>query len=168
MLKPSSDCLDIIKEFEGYHTKQPDGSCKAYRDPGSVDGKPYTIGWGTTRYRTAGLAKYGRTGVLLSDTLTAAEARAELNAAADVFAAAVNKMTKSLTQSQFDAAVSFFYNTGTNNKQAERLRSGDLAGFVRMLPAYNKGASSKPLAGLVRRRKAELDLWNKDARNALS
>lgn len=160
-LSPSKDCYDLIKSFEGL-------SLKAYRDPGSIDGKPYTIGYGTTKYRNAGLAKYGRTGVLLSDTLTEAECRAELNAAVDVFAAAVNKMTSKLTQSQFNAACSFFYNTGTTNRQAQRLKDGDLEGFARALPLYVKGADGKPLLGLVRRRKAELDLWNKDARASLS
>jgi hypothetical protein len=83
-------------------------------------------------------------------------------AAIDVAAASVNRMTRKLTQSQFDAAVSFVFNAGPNTKQKERLEAGDLEGFARALPLYNKGGNGKVLAGLVARRKAELELWNKD------
>lgn len=161
-MKPSQDCIDLIKHFEGYHTALPNGDCKTYLDPGSVDGRPYTIGWGTTRYRTSGVAKYGRNAVGLKDTLTAAEAEQELHAAIAVTAGQVSRMTTNLTQSQFDAAVSFFYNTGPGNKQADRLKANDLEGFIRHLPLYNKGGDGKVLAGLVRRRQAEIELWNKD------
>jgi hypothetical protein len=99
---------------------------------------------------------------MLSDTLTRSEAESELQAEIAVIEAAVNKMTKSLTQNQFNVAVSLFYNTGINTKQAQRLRQGDLDGFIRHLPLYNKGGNGKVLAGLDRRRKAEIELWNKD------
>jgi len=161
-MKPSKDCIDLIKFYEGYHTLLPNGDCKTYLDPGSLDGKPYTIGWGSTRYRTSGLAKFGRHTVGLKDTLTRQEAEQELMAAIEVAAASVNRMTKKLTQSQFDAATSFVFNAGPNTKQKERLEAGDLEGFARALPLYNKGGSGKVLAGLVARRKAELELWNKD------
>jgi lysozyme len=161
-VKPSKDCIDLIKFFEGYHTLLPNGDCKTYLDPGSLDGKPYTIGWGSTRYRTSGLAKYGRHTINLKDTLTRQEAEQELMAAIEVAAASVNRMTKKLTQSQFDAATSFVFNAGPNTKQKERLEAGELEGFAKALPLYNKGGSGKVLAGLVARRKAELELWNKD------
>lgn len=163
MLEPSKNCIDLIKKYEGYHTALPNGDCKAYRDPGSADGLPYTIGWGTTQYRAGGLAKYGRARVMLTDTLTRAEADGELEAAIRVFAGGVNKLSRQLSQSQFDAAVSFFYNTGLGNKQAERIRSGDFKAFEVMLPAYNKGGDGKVLQGLVRRRADELAMWRNGA-----
>jgi len=137
----------------------PNGDCKGYPDPGTASGKPYTIGWGTTQYRTAGLAKYGRTYVLLSDTLTEKQADAEFQAAVAVYAAIVNRLNPSLTQGQFDAAVSFVYNAGPGTKQSDRLKNNDLKGFEVMLAAYNKGGDGKVLQGLVNRRAAELALW---------
>ena len=37
----------LIKPFEGYHKKLPDGGCLAYPDPGT-GAEPWTIGWGST------------------------------------------------------------------------------------------------------------------------
>ena len=37
----------LIKPFEGYHRRLPDGGCAAYPDPGT-GGDPWTIGWGST------------------------------------------------------------------------------------------------------------------------
>ena len=159
MRAPSQQCYDLIKRFEGYHRALPNGDCKGYPDPGTASGKPFTIGWGTTQYRTAGLAKYGRTYVLLSDTLTREQADAEFRAAVAVYAAIVNRLNSSLTQGQFDAAVSFCYNAGINTKQSDRLKNGDLKGFEVMLAAYNKGGDGKVLQGLVNRRADELALW---------
>jgi GH24 family phage-related lysozyme (muramidase) len=161
-MKLSKTGLELIQHFEGFHVSIDDGAaCRAYKDPGSASGLPYTIGWGSTKYRTSGLAKYGRQTVKLSDTLTRAEAEAELQAEVAVVEAAVNKMTKGLNQNQFDAAVSLFYNTGTGTRQAQRLRAGDFAGFRKMLLAYTKGGNGEVLPGLVRRRKAEAELWDK-------
>ena len=37
----------LVKPFEGYHKRLPDGGCMAYPDPGTGR-EPWTIGWGTT------------------------------------------------------------------------------------------------------------------------
>jgi lysozyme len=146
-MKPSQQCIDLIKSFEGL-------SLKAYRDPGSVDGKPITIGWGTTNYLSAGVAKYGRSAVMLGDTLTAEEAEQELQANIALYAKFTTGATNKLNQNQFDAAVSFVYNTGPNTRQITRLQSGAIAEFRRTMPQYNKGGDGRVMPGLVRRRKA--------------
>jgi GH24 family phage-related lysozyme (muramidase) len=152
-MKPSQQCIDLIKSFEGL-------SLKAYRDPGSIDGRPITIGWGTTNYLSAGVAKYGRSAVMLGDTLTAEEAEQELQANIARYAKFITGATNKLNQNQFDAAVSFAYNTGANTRQITRLQSGAIADFRRTMPQYNKGGDGRVMPGLVRRRKAETDLWD--------
>jgi len=37
----------LVRPFEGYHRRLPDGSCRAYPDPGTGE-RPWTIGWGST------------------------------------------------------------------------------------------------------------------------
>lgn len=152
-MKPSQQCIDLIKSFEGL-------SLKAYRDPGSIDGRPITIGWGITNYLSAGVAKYGRSSVMLGDTLTAEEAEQELQANIARYAKFITGATNKLNQNQFDAAVSFVYNTGPNTRQITRLQSGAIADFRRTMPQYNKGGDGRVMPGLVRRRKAETDLWD--------
>jgi GH24 family phage-related lysozyme (muramidase) len=155
--------LDLIKQWEGYHRELANGDCRAYPDVGSADGKPYTIGWGTTRYQSSGLAKYGRNHVNLSDTLTKAEAELELQAEIRTIEAklASEKFVTKLTQNQYDALVSFCYNTGFPAPQMRRLREGKFDEFKSFLLLYVKGANGKELPGLVRRRKAERELWDK-------
>lgn len=152
-MKPSQKCIDLIKSFEGLRLK-------AYPDPGSVDGKPITIGYGTTQYLGAGVVKYGRSSVMLGDTLTAEEAEQELQANINRYVKVINGATNKLTQNQFDAAVSFAYNTGPNTRQITRLQSGAIREFRKMMPQYNKGGDGRTMAGLVRRRQAEMDLWD--------
>lgn len=64
-----------------------------------------------------------------------------------------------LNQNQFDALVSFCFNCGGQNLKT--LCSGrTLAQIAEHITAYDK-SSGKPLAGLTRRRAAELELFNK-------
>ena len=87
-MKLSSAGLDLIKEFEGYHERQPDGSAKAYRCPANV----LTIGWGCTE------------GVKEGMTVTAEQATAMLATEMAKHEAAVERLVKvPLTQGQFDA-----------------------------------------------------------------
>lgn len=46
--KVSRTGIDFIKSFEGCEKDLPNGSFQAYPDPGSADGHPWTIGWGST------------------------------------------------------------------------------------------------------------------------
>jgi lysozyme len=158
-VKPSPQVIKFIHSFEGYHRKLPNGDCTAYPDPGSKDGKPWTIGYGTTIYRAAGLAKYGRQTVAKGDTLTEAQAKTEFDAAVHYFGSVAQQTNPNLTQNQYDALVSFFYNAGVNTPQTERVRKGDFAAFEARLPSYNKGGDGTVMPGLVRRRAAELEMW---------
>lgn len=130
-------------------------SCKlkAYPDPGSKDGHPWTIGWGATG---EGIGP----GVVW--TQEQADARFALDAAR--FAAGVAKAIGSAptTQNQFDALVSFHYNTGRIHSATltKKHIAGDYAGaqaeFGKWI--YNDG---KVMRGLVNRRAEEAALYGK-------
>lgn len=128
-------------------------SCKltAYPDPGSVDGKPWTIGWGSTG---PGIAK----GVVWT------QQQADDRFAADLarFEKAVALMAPVTTQSQFDALVSFAYNVGLsalNDSTLLRLhKAGDYAGAKAQFARWDKN-DGKVMKGLTRRRAAEAALY---------
>jgi lysozyme len=78
----------------------------------------------------------------------------------------VNKTTKGLTQNQFDACVSLCYNIGQGNFTSSTLVKMINAGAAPELVApqflrWNK-AAGKPVAGLTRRREAEMALYLED------
>lgn len=151
-IKPSQAAIDLMHEFEGL-------SLKAYPDPGSKDGKPVTIGWGSTRDENGNPIKLG-------DVWT--KERADAVFARDVaeFAKGVADALRGAptTQSQFDAMVSLAYNIGLDafrkSTLLKRHLAGDHAGAKAQFSAwrFNDG---RELAGLVRRRKAEADLYAK-------
>lgn len=157
----SKQCVDLVKKYEGYHRELPNGDCAAYDDVGSADGEPITIGYGTTKYRDQGFTKYGRKKVMRGDTLTREQAESEFIAELNQVAAVTYELNKDLTQNQFDAAVSFFYNCGFPPSQAERLQNNMRFLFANKMLEYTKGGDGKTLLGLVNRRKDELELWNK-------
>lgn len=141
----------LIHKWEGCGKKRADGRFDAYPDPGSKDGKPWTIGWGSTGPDVVpGLiwtqpqcdARFGR------DIVTF------VNAVAKVIGSAPT------TPAQFDALVSFHYNTGaiasaTLTKMHIAGRFEDAADqFARWI--YNDG---KPMAGLKSRRAEEAALY---------
>lgn len=137
--------LDLIKSFEG---------CKltAYPDPGSLDGRPWTIGWGTTR------------GVRQGMTITQEEADLLLAEDVSSFSAAVNRLvTVPLNQNQFDALVCFAYNVGSSNLGSSTLlrllNEGDYEGAAGQFGRWVKGGAGETLPGLVRRRAAEKALF---------
>ena len=159
----SQKCIDLVKKWEGYARKLPNGDCEAYPDVGSRDGEPVTIGYGTTRYQAQGRAKYGRTKVMLGDRLTEPQAESELVAELDEVAANTYDINRNLTQNQFDACVSFFYNCGLPPSQVERLQKGQLELFSAKMLEYTKGSDGKVLLGLVNRRQEEYELFNKES-----
>ena len=142
--------LALIKHFESCARRRRDGAFEAYPDPGT-GGDPWTIGWGST----------GR-GIARGTIWTQAEcdlrlARDLIRYAGDVARALGDAPT---SQGQFDALVSFHYNTGAIAKATlTRLhRSGQ---FDAAASEFSKwvNAGGKRMAGLVRRREAEVALY---------
>lgn len=143
----------LIKRWEGCAKRRADGRFEAYPDPGSADGHPWTVGWGATG-----------PDVMPGTIWTQAECDARFDRdltryAAEVAAAIGAAPT---TQGQFDALVSFHYNTGAIAKATLTRRhvAGDFAGardeFGKWV--HNDG---KVLRGLVRRRAEEAELYGR-------
>jgi lysozyme len=140
----SENCVKLIKHFEGFRPM-------AYKLKDDV----WTIGYGSTRYEN---------GYPVGPGDAISEARA-----LEIFEHDINSFSKltrdsvksNVNQSQFDALVSFYYNTGKLNKSS-LLRVINLNPndpeieelFLRW--KYIKG---KPSKGLVRRRLAEAHLY---------
>ena len=148
--------IDLIKRFEGCARLRRDGLIEAYPDPGT-GGEPWTIGWGAT----------GRDEVLGSrigpDTVwTQAQCDArladDLRRYADDVARAIG--TTPTTQAQFDAMVSFHYNTGAIDRATltKKHCAQDYAGAAEEFKRWNK-AGGRVLKGLVRRRGEEERLY---------
>jgi lysozyme len=143
---------DLIKSFEGCEKDRPDGTFEAYPDPGTGN-DPWTIGWGATG---PGIKR----GVVW--TREQCEARFEDDMkryAADVSRAIGNAPT---TQNQFDAMVSFHYNTGAIGKATltKLHNQGKFAEAAAEFARWNR-AGGRVMAGLTRRRAAEAALYSK-------
>lgn len=153
-MKASKRGVDLIHSFE---------QCRlaAYPDPGSRDGTPWTIGWGST-------------GPDIQRGTVWTQAQADARFAQDLvkFEVGVNMLLAGAptTQPQFDALVSFAYNVGLDiddDTAAEGLgdstllrkhKAGDYAGAQAQFAAWNKN-DGKVMNGLVRRRAAEAALY---------
>lgn len=140
MQQSSRAGLGLVKSFEG---------CKlsAYLCPAGVP----TIGYGRT------------TGVKLGQRITQAQADAWLLQEYDEFERKVRALVRvPLTANQLGALVSFAYNVGTgalaSSTLLRLLNGGDYAGAAAQFARWTK-AGGRTLAGLVRRRKAEADLF---------
>lgn len=145
----SDEGIRLIKSFEGFHTKQKDGSCAAYLCPAGVA----TIGWGCTE------------GVKLGMVWSEADAEAALRREVAKFEVAVNRsVSVEINQNEFDAMVSLAYNIGAaafqRSSVLKRLNKGDRAGAAQAFEMWNKGGG-RVLAGLVSRRKREAALFLK-------
>ena len=153
-MKPSQNCIELIKEFEGLYLK-------AYPDPGTKDdpikkGKPFTIGYGSTLYPN------GKE-VMPGDTCTKEEAEKYLMHELEEKARGVSKLvTVPLNQDQFDSLCTFTYNTGLH-----AFETSTLLGFINLSKFADAAsqflrwtkANGKVLPGLERRRKAESALF---------
>lgn len=143
----SERCVYLIKQFEGCRLR-------SYKDPVGL----FTIGYGVTVYPSGRKVGPG-------ELITQAQAEEFLKFEIDLKAMSVNELTRDLglSQGQFDALVSFAYNLGVG-----ALKRSTLLKKVRIDPdditiagEFRKWvrAGGKVLAGLVRRRKAESDLY---------
>jgi GH24 family phage-related lysozyme (muramidase) len=142
----------LIKPFEGYHKRLPDGGCKAYPDPGT-GAEPWTIGWGST----------GR-GIYRDTVWTRQQAEQALEAHVKHFAFGVLGFSPGIINEpprRFAALISFSYNCGLGNYKISTLRKrvnqGDWNSAYYEIQKWNK-AAGRVLPGLVRRRLAEANL----------
>jgi lysozyme len=140
----SDEGLELVKHFEGLYLN-------AYKCPAGV----WTIGYGHTGLKHQdGTVRAGR-------RITKAEAETLLRHDMRVFEDRVNRLVKvPITQSQFDALVSFDFNTGGLAKSTllKRLNAGAAAEVPDQLMRWTR-ASGKVLPGLVRRRRSEANLF---------
>lgn len=144
-MKTSQAGIDLIHSFEQLRLK-------AYPDPGSKDGKPYTVGWGST-------------GSDIGPGTLWTKEKADQRFASDLskFEQAVSLLVKvPLTQYQFDALVSFTYNLGIGSLKSstllKMLNEGYYSNAGLQLLRWTKNDGVE-MAGLVRRRKAELKMF---------
>jgi len=132
---------DLLKFFEGCELV-------AYQDSVGV----WTIGYGHTKGVTPGM------------TITQEEAEQMLESELTEYEGYVEKyVTVPLTQNQFDALVVWVYNLGPTNFRnstlLKELNSGNYNAAGTEIKRWNK-AGGKVLAGLVKRREAEAELFN--------
>lgn len=152
-MKASKNCIEVLHYFE---------SCKleAYPDPGSVDGNPWTCGWGTT----GSDIKHGV-------VWTQAYADKRFEKSLEGFEKGVLQLVKvPLTQGQFDALVSYSYNVGLDididnvaeglgdSTLLKLLNNTDYVGAASQFLKWNKN-DGKVMLGLTRRRVAEKALF---------
>jgi GH24 family phage-related lysozyme (muramidase) len=145
----------LIKQFEGCSRRRHDGRIEAYPDPGT-GAEPWTIGWGATHM-------FGRH-VRPGDIISQAEADALLEEHLASYAAEVAEALGGAPASpqQFDALVSFHYNTGAIARATltKKHCAGDYEGAAREFSRWTR-AGGKVMKGLVRRREAEADLYRR-------
>jgi lysozyme len=144
--------LALIQQFEGCARLRPDGRYEAYPDPGTGSA-PWTIGWGAT----------GR-GIGPGTVWTRQQCDARLEADLARFAREVDRAVGSAptSQAQFDALVSFHYNTGAIAR-ATLTRLHKAGEFDAAAAQFGRWvhAGGRRLAGLVRRRQAEAALYRR-------
>jgi GH24 family phage-related lysozyme (muramidase) len=128
-------------------------SCRleAYRCPAGV----WTIGWGNTFYADGRPVRQG-------DRITQAEADALFSLIVRQFEDGVARAAKAGTSAQFGAMVALAYNIGLaafrRSSVLTRHNAGDFSGAADAFRMWNR-AGGKVLAGLTRRREAEMLLY---------
>lgn len=147
-MKMSAEGKKVTKYFESLRLK-------AYPDP-ATGGAPWTIG-------------YGHTGPDVYKGLVITEAVANQLLDLDIAKAEaqVNKYAHDLTQGQFDCLVDMVFNMGSGFIRPDNIK-GDFDDFVasgnkeemrKRIPQFRL-AAGKVMKGLVRRRAADLALWD--------
>lgn len=142
----------LCKPFEGYARRLPDGSCKAYPDPGT-GGAPWTIGWGSTGSDIG------------PDTVwTEQQAEDAIAHHLEYFCAGVVRMSPVLLKQparRLAAIISFAYNCGLGNYRISTLKkrvdAENWTGAQEEIVKWNK-AAGRVMKGLTRRRQAEAAL----------
>lgn len=146
------DGIALIKRFEGCAKKRLDGRVEAYPDPGT-GADPWTIGWGATG---PGIGP----GTVWTQDACDARLEADLERYAAEVSTAIGDAPTS--QSQFDALVSFHYNTGAIARATltRKHTRGDFEGAAREFDRWCY-AGGRVMKGLARRRAAEAALYRK-------
>ena len=144
-MKTSDDGVRLIQLFEGLRLT-------SYVCPAGV----LTIGYGHT-------SAAGKPTVEPRMTITKEEATSILRADLGRFERGVESLVKvDLAQNQFDALVSFAYNCGLGAlKKSTLLKRVNAKRFDDVPAEFMKWtrAGGRQLAGLVRRRRAEVEMW---------
>lgn len=144
-MKISQNGIELIKIFEGC-------KLKSYKCPAGV----WIIGYGNTFYLDGSK-------ILMGQKITQAEADMLLLKLLPKYEATVDRNIKvSVTQNQYDALVSFCWNCGSSESlfRMVNIKATDEVIHKWLCSHYIMGGG-KVLAGLVRRRKAEADLFIK-------
>lgn len=143
--------LALIRKWEGCARRRADGRFEAYPDPASADGTPWTIGWGATG-----------PGIAPGTVWTQAECEARLEQDLRRYAHEVARALGAAptAQAQFDALVSFHYNTGAIGR-ATLVRLHKEGRFAQARAEFEKWVFSagRPVEGLRRRRAEEAALY---------
>lgn len=143
--------IDLMHRFEGCELE-------AYKDPGSKDGLPITIGYGST-------SDMDGNPIRLGTTWSQEQANAKFEQDLAKFSAKVDALIGSAptTQHQFDAMCALAYNIGIGafmkSTVLRKHKAGDYVGAAAAFAMWvkNDGAIMR---GLVRRRAAEADLYD--------
>lgn len=141
MKKISQVGINLIKQFEGL-------SLKAYKCPAGV----WTIGWGAT-------------GKDIIQGLEWTQEQCDERLVRDLSPVEdhINRRIREIAQNKFDALVSFTYNLGRGSLDKSTLLKKVLnnPNDITIFDEFMKWtyAGGKQLQGLIRRRKAEADLY---------
>ena len=128
--------LALIKKFEGCRLE-------AYEDVAGVS----TIGYGHTAGVTAG------------QKITQAQAEQLLKEDCQKFAGYVDDLGRNFNDNQRDALISFAFNLGPGNLKKVTVNNRPVEQIAAAMPLYCNAAGKK-LEGLVKRRAAEVKLFN--------
>lgn len=146
LLRASQAGLNLIHSFE---------QCKltAYPDPGSADGNPWTIGWGSTG---PGIAR----GVVWTQEQADERFKSDISGRERKLNDILGGVPT--TQAQFDAMLSLGYNIGmealAGSTVMRRHKEGNHEGAATAFGMWNKN-DGQVMRGLVRRRAAEADMY---------
>ena len=139
----------LIKPFEGYARRLPNGDCVAYPDP-ATGGDPWTIGYGSTG-----------SGICSGTMWSKDQAEQRLQEHVQYFSQGLGRLSPKLLQAsprRFAAVLSWAYNCGLGNYRIstfkKRVDANDWQGAAEQCLLWNK-AAGRVLPGLTRRRQAE-------------
>jgi len=156
----SKSGLELVKAFESCmaRVKGRPGCFRSYRDSAGV----LTIGWGHTNHH---LPRFDGKAIW-----TQAECDTALAGDMETFERHVQQLCNvSLEQHEFDALVSWSFNTGgpVSATLWKKLNAGNKVAVPNELAKWSK-AGGRVLAGLTRRRKAEGLMFAGDVKGALA